>query len=187
MITIVFLVMLLLLALLVNGMSAKNKLEKPKKVIKETKKVIKETKKKKIITKQSSSFKKIWSKKDSELIKLADFLLNMPKGEKNFNEVVRHKSKPDNSNSGYDFADSKPYIVIRDKRTDFGIKISKESHRKIDIHGLKPFMDYRFRPNYQHCYDSSKYGTVFFLKEKKREDWFLKNLNKSDFGISKYK
>jgi hypothetical protein len=136
---------------------------------------------------QSPDFKKIWDKKNSELIKLTNFLLNKSKGQWSVNEVLKNKSSP---YRGY----SDSYIKIRNKNTWFGISISDISHdplsrnkrKKIEFIGNKPVTEYENLPYYEKCYTESETGTVFKIKEKKRLNWILKNLDKSDFGITEF-
>lgn len=144
--------------------------------------------KEEIIDIQSPDFSKIWNKKNSELIKLTNFLLNTTGRDwGSVNEVFKEKSSPFRG-----YVDS--YIRIRNRTTSFGISISDISHdprirnktKKIEFTGSKPVTDYENLPYYGKFYTNSETGTVFKIKENKRLNWILKNLDKSDFGISKY-
>ena len=58
--------------------------------------------------------------------------------------------------------------------------------KKIEFIGNKPVTEYENLPYYEKCYTESETGTVFKIKEKKRLNWILKNLDKSDFGITEF-
>ena len=137
---------------------------------------------------KSPIFRKIWNKNKSELIKLNHFLLNTPKGKRGVTEVS--KSNVGTTTSGYiDY-----HINIRNKETWYGISINDITHdpwtrvkrKKIQFYGNKPVSKYEHLPEYEGSWNTKETGTIFKIKEKERLNWIIKNIDKSDFGISDY-
>jgi hypothetical protein len=127
---------------------------------------------------KSPIFRKIWNKKKSELIKLLYFLLNMKSKDYGNIEVIKFQPK----DSEWGILDE-CFIQIRNKDTWYGITINDITHdpykknkrNKIQFIGTK---------STEELYDGSL--NTFNLKEKERLNWIIKNIDKSDFGISDY-
>lgn len=139
--------------------------------------------KQEIIDIQSPDFKKIWNKKNSELIKLCHFILETPRSQTGVSEVIKEKT----DSWGY----MESYIKIRNKSTWYGITITDITHnprgrnkiKKIQFTGQTPLSKYLHLPHYQKF---ESMGTIFTIRKRKRINWILKNLDNSDFGISEY-
>lgn len=126
--------------------------------------------KREVIDIQSPDFKKIWNKKDSTLIKLNHFILETPRGQRGMFEVFKHKS--DGRFGGY----TESYISISSQNSYYGLTIKDITHNPRSRNKIKKI---QFR-------GSTHSGSSYPITKRKRINWILKNLDKSDFGISEY-